>query len=165
MKRTLYSLSHEWLAYCQALTVQVSDVQELAAQGSVVEAFRHLSEHLAGIDRRATPAVRPASAPFVLVAPVATSGPSAEPSPATLGAAAALSSQSVASGVPTAALAGAAGAAARRALPVSPAGKSRRFRALVRSRLVLVPSVDAPRISKRIFVLKTVLGGSSNATA
>ena len=161
----LYSLSHEWLAYCQALTVQVSDVQELAAQGSVVEAFRHLSERLAGIDRRATAAVRPAGAPFVLVVPVATSGPSAELSPAMRGAAAAAPAQSAPSDVPTAALAGAAGAAEQRALPVSPAGKSRGFRALVRSRFVLVPSVDAPRISMRIFVLKQVSGGSSNATA
>ena len=161
----LYRLSDAWQDYCQALKVQVSDVEALAAQGEILEAFPLLSKRLAGIDRRATAVVRPASAPFVRLVPVATSGPSAELSPAMRGAAAAAPAQSAPSDVPTAALAGAAGAVALRALPVSQAGKSRRFRALVRSRFVLVPSVDAPRISMRIFVLKQVSGGSSNATA
>lgn len=165
MKRPLYSLSNAWLAYCQALTVQVSDVQELAAQGSVVEAYRRLSERLAGTGTGASRAVRPQAAPFARVAPVARSGQAVGRQTAGLLAAVAASSQSAASGVPTAGLAGAAGAVALRALPVSQAGKSRRFRPLVRSRLLLVPSVDAPRISIRIFVLKTVQGGSSNAAA
>ena len=79
----LYRLSDAWQGYCQALKVQVSDVEVLAAQGEILEAFPLLSKRLAGIDRRATAVVRPASAPFVRLVPVATSGPSAELSPTT----------------------------------------------------------------------------------
>lgn len=165
MKRSLYSLSHEWLAYCKALTVQVLDVQELAAQGSVVEAYRRLSERLAGTGTGASHAARPQAEPFVRVAPVATSGQAVGQQTAKLLAAVAASSQSAASGAPTAGLEGAAGAAALRALPVSQVRKSRRFRPLIRSRLLLVPSFNAPRISIQIFVLKPVWGGPSNATA
>ena len=74
MKRSLYSLSHEWLAYCKALTVQVSDVQALAGLGAVVEAYRLLRERLAGTGTGATGAARPQGAPFAAVAPAATSG-------------------------------------------------------------------------------------------
>ena len=114
MKRPLYRLSDSWLAYCQALTVPVADVQELAAQGSVVEAYRRLSERLAGTGTGANHAERPQAAPFVRVAPVATSGQAVGLQTATLLAAVAASSQSAASGVPIAGLAGAAGAVALR---------------------------------------------------
>ena len=161
----LYRLSDAWQGYCQALKVQVSDVEVLAAQGEILEAFPLLSKRLAGIDRRATAAVRPASAPFVRLAPVATSGPSAELSPATQGAAAALSFPSTASGVPTAGLVGAAGGLALRGQSVSASKTGRRFRPLVRSRFSLVSSVLASRISMQFFVLNSVLGGASNGHA
>lgn len=161
----LYRLSDAWQGYCQALKVQVSDVEVLAAQGEILEAFPLLSKRLTGIDRRATAAVRPASAPFVRLEPVATSGPSAELSPATQGEAAALSSQSTASGVPTAGLARAAGGLALRGQSVSASKTGRRFRPLVRSRFSLVSSVRASRISMQFFVLNHVLGGASNGHA
>ncbi|MPS96252.1 hypothetical protein [Comamonas sp.] len=162
MKSPLYRLSDAWLAYCHALTVPVADVQELAALGSVLEAFRHLSKHLAGKGTGAIGAQRPLTPPFVAVAQVGASVPAAEQSPATQAGVVALPSPSAASGVPTADFEAAAVAFALRALPVSQAGKSRRFRPLVRSRLLLVPSVYASRISMRIFVLNKLLGGASN---
>ncbi|EED67939.1 hypothetical protein CtesDRAFT_PD2885 [Comamonas testosteroni KF-1] len=161
----LYRLSDTWQDYCQALKVQVSDVEALAAQGEILEAFPLLSKRLAGIDRRATAAVRPASAPFVRLEPVATSGPSAELSPATQGAGAALSSQSTANGVPIAGLARAAGGLALHGQSVSASKTGRRFRPLVRSRFSLVSSVRASRISMQFFVLNHVLGGASNGHA
>lgn len=161
----LYSLSDAWLAYCQALKVQVSDVQALAAQGGILEAFPLLSERLAGIDIHATAPLRPASAPFVRVAPVATSGSSAERLPVTLDEAAALSSLLAASGVPTADLAKAAGGLALRGQSVSVSRTGRRFRPLVRSRLLLARSFKAPSVSMQIFVLNRVLGGAFHGHA
>lgn len=165
MKRPLYRLSDSWLAYCQALTVPVADVQELAAQGSVVEAFRHLSEHLAGKGTGAIGAQRPLTPPFVPAAQVGASVPAAELSPATPSGAIASPSPLTASGAPIADFEAAVVAYVLRALPLSQAGKSRRFRPLVRSRLLLVPSVGVPRTSMQIFVLNQALGGTSNARA
>lgn len=161
----LYRLSDAWQSYCQAIKVQISDVEVLAAQGEILEAFPLLSKRLAGIDRRATAVVRPASAPFVRLVPVATSGPSAELSPATQDAAAALSSQSTVNGVPTAGLARAAGGLALRGQSVSASKTGRRFRPLVRSRFSLASSVRASRISMQFFVLKQVCGGTSDAAS
>ena len=161
----LYRLSDAWLAYCQTLTLQVADVQELAAQGAVVGAYLRLSERLAGTGTGATAAAQLQGAPFVRVAPVATSAPAAGLLQAALLGAVAASSRSVASGAPTADLEAVAVAFALRALPVSQARKSLRFRPLVRSRLLLVPSVNVPLTSMQIFVLNKARGGTSNGRA
>ncbi|WP_152668617.1 hypothetical protein [Comamonas sp. E6] len=161
----LYRLSDTWLAHCQAIKVPFADVQELAAQGAVVGAYLRLSERLAGTGTGATAAALPPGVPFVRVAPVATSAPVAGLLQAALLAAVVSSSQSAPSGAPKAGLEAAAVAFAQRALPVFQAGKSRRFRPLVRSRLLLVASVSVPRTSMQIFVLNQALGGTSNGCA
>lgn len=160
-----FSLSNAWLAYCQALNLDIADVQALAAQGSVVAAHHRLLRLIAGTGTGASRPTQPLSRPFAC-------GPQQLPvdqgdaqCPVLPDAVVAAPTLSAASGVPTAGLAATASAAALRALPVSPAGKSRRFRPLVRSRLLLVPSLSAPRISMQFFVLKQVCGGTSNAAA
>ena len=165
MKPAIYSLSDAWHAYCQALTVLVSDVQELAAQGAVVEAYLRLSERLTGTSIDASRFVRPATAPFVRVAPGATSGQGAAPLTTALAGASDAPAQSAASGVPTVGLAGAAGGLALRGQSVSASKTVRRFRPLVRSRLLLARSFKAPSVSMQIFVLNRVLGGTSNGHA
>lgn len=165
MKRILYSLSDAWLAYCQALKVQVSDVLELAAQGSVVEAYRHLSERLAGTGIDASRTARPQGAPFVVVAPAPTSAQGAAPLTAALTSASGALAQSAASGVPTTGFAVAAGGLALRGQSVSASKTGRRFRPLVRSSSLLARSVKAPSVSMQIFVLNRILGGTSNGHA
>lgn len=161
----LYRLSDAWLAYCQALNLDTADVQAQAAQGSVVEAHHLLLRLIAGTGTGASRPTQPLSAPFVSAPQPWRSGQGGAQCPVLPGAVAAALAQLAASGVPTADLVGAAGAAALRALPVSQAGKSRRFRPLVRSRLLLVPSFNAPRISMQVFVLNRILGGTSNGNA
>lgn len=132
-----YRLSGAWITYCQALKVQVSDVEELAAQGEILEAFPLLSIRLAGTGTGATAAARPASAPFVRVAPVATSGLTAGLLPAMQGGEAALPFQSAASDAPTTGLEAVAPSLVLRDRPAYAAKKFRRFRPLVPPRVVL----------------------------
>lgn len=161
----LYRLSDTWLAHCQAIKVPFADVQELAAQGAVVGAYLRLSERLAGTGTGAIGAQRPLTPPFVPAVQVGASAPAAELSPATPSGAIASPSPLTASGAPIADFEAAVVAYVLRALPVSQAGKSRRFRPLVRSRLLLVASVSVPRTSMQIFVLNQALGGTSNGCA
>ena len=150
-----YRLSDAWLAYCQALKVQVSDVLELAGQGSLVEAYRHLSERLAGTGTDASRTARPQGAPFVVVAPVPTSAQGAAPLTVGQAEASGAPAQSTASGVPTAGFALAAGGLALRGQSVSASKTGRRFRPLVRSSSLLARSFKAPSISMQIFVLNS----------
>ena len=152
MKQPLYSLSNAWLAYCQALKVQVSDVLELAAQGSVVEAYRLLQERLAGTGTGAIGVARPQGAPFAPAFPVATSGQDAGPQPAMQDAATGVPAPSAPNGVPTAGFAAAAGAAVLRGQSVSASKTVRRFRPLVRSQMLMVRSLSAPHVSMQVFV-------------
>ncbi len=160
-----YSLSSAWLTYCHALTVPVSAVLALAGQGRVLEAHHRLQQRLAGLGTGATTVARPRSAPFVLVAATGPSDPAAEQSPAMRDEAAGVPALSAPSGAPTTDRARVAALLAQLGLPVFPAKKVRRFRPLVRSRLLPVASVSVPSISVQVFILKTILGGTSNATA
>lgn len=158
-----YRLSDAWVAYCHALTVPVSAVQALAGRGRVLEAYHRLQQRLADLGTGATTVARPRSAPFVLVAATGPSDPAAGQQPAMRCEAAGAPALSAPSGAPTADRAVAAAALALLGVPVFPAKKVRRFRPLVRSRLLVAASVRAPRLSVQIFVWNPVLGGPSNA--
>lgn len=158
-----YRLSDAWVAYCHALKVPVSAVQALAGQGRILAAFHRLQRRLADLGTGATTVARPLSHPFELLGVIGTSGPAAGQQPALQDVAAGAPALSAPSGETTAERAAAATAPAPRGAPASPAKKVRRFRPLVRSRLLVAASVRAPRLSVQIFVWNPVLGGPSNA--
>ena len=162
MSQPLYCLSEAWSARCQALSLNVSDVEALAAQGSVVEAHRHLLRLIAGTGIGASQTTHLWTAPFVCGPRPLPSGQGAGLCQERPGAAADAPTRSAPNDVPTAGLAAAAGVAVQRGQLVSPAGKFRRFRPLVRPRLLMARSVSVPRISMQVFVWNAAAGGASN---
>lgn len=134
----LYRLSDVWQSYCQALNLEVSGVEALAAQGSVVEAHHRLRRLIAGTDTGASQTTQPLTAPFVSVPQPWQFGQGGAQHHAQRGAAAGAPARSAASGVPTAGLAAAAGALARRGRQVFVVTKYQRFRPLVPSKVVSV---------------------------
>lgn len=163
MSRMAFRLSAAWVAYCHVLKVPVSAVQALAGQGQILEAYHRLQRRLADLGTGATTVARPQSAPFELVGATGPSAAGAEQQPAVQDEAAGAPALSAPSGAPIADRATAAAALALLGVPAFPAKKVRRFRPLVRSRLLVAASVRAPRISVQVFVWNPVLGGPSNA--
>lgn len=155
-----YRLAEEWATHCQAFKVLVLDVQALAAQGKVLEAYRLLQERLTEKDKCAIRSARPQGAPFA-VEILATSGPGVEPLKAQqIGASDALA-RSRASDAPT------------------PAGASFRRVGQRRGRLVFVvvsnrgswpfgsfkvdvAIVQRVAVSEQVFVRTSAGGGASN---
>ena len=154
-----YGLTAPWLAHCEALKVAVSDVQALAGQRQILEAYLLLQERLAGTGTGATRLWFPAGAPFARLAAAETSDPAAGPLPALQGAAAGEPALSVPSDAPTVGAAGVASALAQRGRPALVVVKCR---PLVVS-LVGAAIVQRQAFSKQVFVWKAYAGGASNA--
>ena len=153
-----FGLQPQWLAYCARLKAEVSDVEALAGQGRILEAYRLLQERLAGTDTGATGLLRPAVAPFVLLATPAVIGLAAALQTAASGVAAAGPALLTASAVPTNGFAAFAYAAQQRGLPVfvavsSQPSLSSKFRAAI---------VKRRAVSKQVFVWKRPETEASN---
>lgn len=155
-----YRLAEEWATHCRAFKVPVLDVQALAAQGKVLEAYRLLQERLTEKDKCATRSARPQGAPFV-VEILATSGQGAEPQKAPQIWASGELSQSKANDAPTAAGASFAHVGQRRGRLVFVVVSNRRSLPL-KSFKVGVAIVQRVAVSEQVFVRTSAGGGASN---
>ena len=156
-----YRLAKEWVAHCQVFKVPVLDVQALAAQGRVLEAYRLLQERLTEKDKCAIRSARPQGAPFA-VEILATSGRGVEPLTALQIWASGAPVQSIANDVPTPGRASLAGVGQRRVQRLFVVASNLRSRSF-KSFKVDVVIVERVAVSEQVFVRTARRGRKSNA--